>query len=184
MSNSNLTIIKIVLALIVLFLGYKLYRSIQDEIDFTAEIEANEEQVQIALERIRVAQTAYRDVHNKFAGSKEELINFLKEGKMEITREYGDPDDSTTNYRRIADTVMVSEVVLLGYNYDSLFVVPHQKDTFFTMAALVITQNKVQVPVFEVKDPVPFNPDRKEKGTKPPLAVGSLVEATYGGNWK
>jgi hypothetical protein len=184
MSNLNLNLIKAFLAVVVLFLGYKLYRSIQDEIDLTAKIETNEEQVKISLDRIRLAQTAYRDVNSHFANKKDTLINFLKYGKMQVTKEFGDPDDSTSQYIKQIRIVPVSSEILVGYNYDSLFIVPHQQDTFFTMAALIITQNKVEVPVFEVFDPVPFNPDRQKDGTKPPLTVGSLVEATYSGNWK
>jgi hypothetical protein len=184
MSNFNLNIIKGVLAIVVLFLGYKLYRSIQDEIDFTANIAANEEQVKISLDRIRIAQTAYRDVNNHFAKNKDVLVNFLKYGQMRVTKEYGDPDDSTSQYIVEVKLVPVSDEILVGYDYDSLFSVPHQPDTFFTMSALIITQNKVEVPVFKVFDPVPFNPNRQEKGKQPPLAVGSLTEATYSGNWK
>lgn len=183
MSKLTLNLIKVGLSLVVIFLAYKLYRSVQDEIDLRAEIQANEEQVQVALERIREAQMAYRDVNSKFADNKDTLVNFMKVGKMQITVEYGDPDDSTSEYRKVIKMVPVRKQILVGYNYDSLFAVPHQPDTFFTMSALIITQNKVEVPVFEVYDPVPFNPARQD-GTKPPLTVGSLVEARYTGNWK
>jgi|GEM_PF-388796 len=184
MSNLTLNLIKAGLAVLVLILGYQLYRSVQDEIDMAAEIALNEKKVQIQLDRIREAQITYRDVKSHFADNKDTLIHFLKNEKMPVTVEYGDPDDSTSVYRIEMKWVPVRERVLVGYNYDSLFVVPHQPDTFFTMSALVITQGKVEVPVFEAKDPVPFNPDRQKNGTKPALAVGSLVEATYSGNWK
>jgi len=177
--------IKIVLFLLAAFLAYKVYDSIAGEIAYMKEVERIEADVIERLETIREIQMIHRDEKGEFAGGFDSLISFAKNGTMKIVREYGDKDDSTSVYRREVESVSIRDSLFPNYPLDSLPFVPHNEAyEKFIMSANIITQNKVKVPVFEVKDPNPFSRDRRDEKDPNPLKVGSLTEAKYSGNWK
>lgn len=177
--------IKIALFVLAAFLAYQVYNSIASEIEYLAEVDRVESDVIEKLETIREIQMIHRDEKGEFAANWDSLITFAKFGTMKIVREYGDKDDSTTVYRREVEEVSIRDSLFPTYPLDSLPFVPHNMNNGkFIMGANIIEQNKVKVPVFEIKDPEPFSRDRKDPKDPNPLTVGSLVEAKYSGNWK
>lgn len=177
--------LKIVLFIAAVILTYLVYESIASEMRYRKEVESIEAQVIGKLEYIRIAQLAYKDEKGKFTSSFDTLINFIKNGKMKIVIQYGDRDDSTSVFRQEVKYVSIKDTLFKNINVDSIAFVPPADTAKFAMEALVITQGNVEVPVFRVVDPWPFdkqrsNPNHPKKG----LQVGSLTEATYSGNWK
>lgn len=65
--------------------------------------------------------------------------------------------------------------------------VPGYTDVKFEIFAAELDKNNVIVDVVEVKNPRPFNPERKdsnEANNKRPLRFGSKTEVTTSGNWE
>jgi len=178
-------IIKGVLFIVAAFLAYQLWDSVASEIRYQEEVERVEADVITQLEKIQKLQMLHKDEYGEFESKWDSLIHFGKYGTMQIVREYGDKDDSTSVYRREIERISIKDSLFSSYDLDSLPYVPHNpKGEKFIMNSNIITQNNVKVPVFEIKDPSPFSRDRKDPDDPNPLKVGSLTEAKYSGNWK
>ena len=64
-----------------------------------------------------------------------------------------------------------------GYPIDSLAYVPPVNKLKFEMRAGVVNKSKIDVPVFEARDPSPYDPQNT-------LIIGSMLEANLNGNWQ
>ncbi|MCB0734195.1 MAG: hypothetical protein H6608_12050 [Flavobacteriales bacterium] len=178
-------ILKIVLSIAAVFLAYMVYDSIASEMRYRDEVEEVEAQVIKKLEDIRLAQLTYKEEKGKFTNDFDTLIDYLKHGRIKVVVQYGDRDDSTTNFREEVSYVAILDTLFKDINIDSLAFVPPYDTARFLMDAMMITQGNVEVPVFKVEDPHPFDKKRRNPNDpKKPLQVGSLSEATYSGNWK
>jgi hypothetical protein len=185
MNSKMHNILKIVLFLVALLLAYLVYESIASEMRYRKEVGMVEEQVIHKLENIRTAQLAYKDEKSVFTDNFDTLINFIKHGKLKIVKQYGDRDDSTSVFREEILYVSLIDSLFKGINVDSLAFIPPLDTAKFIMDAMVITQANVEVPVFKIVDPYPFDKHRQnENNPKKALQVGSLSEASYSGNWK
>ncbi|OFX63519.1 MAG: hypothetical protein A2066_11575 [Bacteroidetes bacterium GWB2_41_8] len=208
------TVIQIVLVALVLTLSYFLYTSVEKPLDFE---EAKKERYDATIERlkdIRKAEIEYKNVHGKFTGSWDTLINFVKTGEIPLVRKIGMLTDSMLEAgwtekqalkegKIIRDTVYVSVLDTIfgkNYNIDEIKFVP-VKDTvaMFQLGAGVITTGSgIKVPVFEAKVHnntvlvnldkqlvINLNESRRTNGKYPGLKVGSLEETNNNaGNWE
>ena len=143
--------INLVLILLVGFLVYSLYSSIEEPIAFQKEKERRKQIVQSKLETLRTCQEMYRDITGLFAGNYDTLSHVLKNGKFRIIKVTGDPDDPNspdifydTIYRPAFDSIQT-----LGINVDSLKYVPFTKGDTFYMSADTIIYQKTKVNVME-----------------------------------
>lgn len=178
-------IIKGVLVIGVCLLGYLVYESIMGEIRYQKEVDRIEDLVIKKLETIRVAELAYKDVKGDFTNDFDSLINFMTNGTMKVLVEYGDKDDSTSVYRQEIKEVSVRDSFFSDISIDSIAFVPPMDTAKFELLAGRIVQGGVEVPVFQVTDPYPFDRQRKNPNhPKKALRVGSMSEASYSGNWK
>jgi hypothetical protein len=176
-------VLKIVLAVLAVLLTYMVYNSVQSEIEYQEDV-ARIEGVKIEkLTLIRDAQMAYRDKYGKFTNKEVELLTFIKQDSFIVKRQFGDKDDSTTVFKEITFKVSVRDSLFRDVMIDSLLYVPPADTVKFKMYSSTIEQNNVTVPVFKVEDPYPFSRERSNKKNPNPLAVGSLSEADYSGNW-
>ena len=208
------TVIQIVLVALVLTLSYFLYTSVEKPLDFE---EAKKERYDATIERLkdlRKAEIEYKNVHGKFTGSWDTLINFVKTGEIPLVRKIGMLTDSMLEAgwtekqalkegKIIRDTVYVSVLDTIfgkNYNIDEIKFVP-VKDTvaMFQLGAGVITTGSgIKVPVFEAKVHnntvlvnldkqlvINLNESRRTNGKYPGLKVGSLEETNNNaGNWE
>lgn len=178
-------ILKVVFFLLAVLFAFLLYRSVQGEIEYRAEVDRVEVLVIEKLEYIREAELAYKDVHNEFTSDYDTLINFIKTGKMQILVEFGEKDDSTSVYRQEIQEVSILDSLFKGVNVDSIAFVPPIDTAKFMLLSSRIVQGNVEVPVFQVTDPYPFDKQRANPNhPKQALQVGSISEASYSGNWK
>lgn len=72
-------------------------------------------------------------------------------------------------------------------NIDRIAYVPGHEDVKFSIYADEIERNNIKVDVIEVKNPKPFNPERKESNevlNRQPLRFGSRTDVTTSGNWE
>jgi predicted membrane protein len=178
-------ILKVIFFFLAILFAFLLYRSIKGEIEYRAEVDRVEELVIGKLEKIREAELAYKDVKGEFTGDYDTLINFIKTGKLKILVEYGDKDDSTSVFRQEVEEVSILDSMFSDFNVDSIAFVPPSDTAKFVLLASRVIQGNVEVPVFQVTDPWPFDKQRANPNhPKKALQVGSISEASYSGNWK
>ncbi len=208
------TVIQVALFIAALVLAYFVYNSIQTPITFKKEQDARYNQTIERLKDIRKAQLAFKDVHGRFTGSWDTLINFVKYDSVRIVRKIGNITDSMVeqgiNEKKalqlgliVRDTLresVLESVFGEGFNPDQLKVVPIKDTTaYFTLGATVITTGSgIKVPVFEARVHnnvilrglerqlvINLNDQRRVQNRYPGLKVGSLTETNNNaGNWE
>jgi hypothetical protein len=165
------TIIQVILVIGILALGFLVWKSVQDPIDFNKEKEKRFNSVIQNLKDIRTAQLAYKRVHGEFTSSFDTLINFVKTDSMPIVKSIGHIPDSLVYVHGlkkaekialedgtiIRDTMKVSTLDSLfshDYPIEKLRYVPYtNKEEFILGATEIETGSKVKVKVFEAKVP-------------------------------
>ncbi len=207
-------VIQISLTAVAIFLGYLIYKSIQDPINFEKEKDARYEQTIEKLKDIRKAQLAYKDVYGKFTGSWDTLIHFIKYDSLRNVRKIGELTDSMidaglTERRALQRGLIIRDTIrvpVLGtvfdksFNADQLKYIPAEDTVaIFDMGANVITTGSgIKVPVFEAKAHnnivlkgldrqfvINMNEQRRLNERYPGLKVGSLTESVNNaGNWE
>ncbi len=202
------SIIQILLAILIIVLGFLLIRSIMEPIEFKKEQKHRYGIVVQNLKDIRTAQLAYKDVYGKFTGSLDTLTIFVKTDSLQLVFKEGEIDEDLlgqiTEREAIEKGMIIRDTIriavldsLFGKEYaiDSLRFIPFSGGKQFKMAqGEVITGSKLKVKVFEAKAPSKFilrgldnqaiinlNDGWDYKGLK----VGSLEEANNAaGNWE
>lgn len=204
-------VIEIVLLAVIVCLAYFIYNSINEPIEYNKQYNKRYTAVVNRLKLIRDAQVAYKSINNKYTGSFDTLIDFVKNGQLKMLRMEGSLNDSLlaagmTEKEAIKqgiikrDTVFIAvkDSICKNLNPDSLRSVPFT-DAQFEMGATILTTNSnLQIPVFEAKvankvylkgldDQMRINMDNlaKKLDRYPGLKVGSLEEANNNaGNWE
>ncbi|MFO8235199.1 MAG: hypothetical protein R6U04_07340 [Bacteroidales bacterium] len=207
------TAIQVILAVVIIGLGYGLYKSIQTPIDFERTKDRRYDATIQKLRDIRTAQIAYRNEHDKFTGSFDTLIDFIKEDSLNIVKATGYIPDSLLDEgmtEREAlqegiierDTIKVSIKDSLfeeGYDADDLWRIPSTDNDSFEMAAKIVESGGIDVPIFEAKVHndvllhgldtqlvINLNEKMVEKQNKfPGLKVGDINQPNNNaGNWE
>lgn len=78
-------ILQIVLWILIIFLGYKLYNSIIGPVHFNQEKEERYKKVIANLKDIKAAELAFQEVNGKFSGNFDSLVSFLDTAQFAIT---------------------------------------------------------------------------------------------------
>jgi hypothetical protein len=181
--------IQIILPTTVLLLGIWLTNIILQPIKFEKEREYRYDFIKEKLIDIRSAQLAYKERTGRFTNSFEELVQFVKLDSFILVQK---TDTLETYYNDIYKENMVRDITIIdtlgrvsvldslfGSNYpiDSLSYVPPLNQLEFDLNAGTINKSKIDVPVFEAKDPSPYDAQK-------PLIIGSMIEANLNGNWQ
>ncbi len=207
------TILQIVLLIVILGLSYAIYESIQQPIRFQEKQKIRSTAVIDRLKSIRDVQVAYRNINDRYTGSFDTLIDFLKTANIPVVKMEGSLTDSlieagVTEAKALAmglikrDTIYVpakDSLVKKGFNPDSLQYVPYTDKAKFEMGAGILTTGSgVKVQVFEAKVPysvflngldhqeiINLNDRARKLDRYPGIKVGSLEEANNNaGNWE
>ena len=207
------TILQIVLIIVIIGLSYAIYESIQQPIRFGQQHDQRKAAVIERLKGIRDAQVAYRTLNNRYTGSFDTLINFVKTAKLPLIKMEGSLSDSlinagVTEAKALAmglikrDTVYVNAQDSLfkkGFNPDSLQFVPFTNKAKFEMGSgEQMTGSGVKVQVFEAKvsndiflngleeqEIINMNDKANKLNRYAGVKVGSLEEANNNaGNWE
>ena len=187
-------IIQIILAGIIIFLGYKCYESIKIPQQFKVIKEQRYARIADRLKDIRTAQEAYKGVYGKYTGSFDTLEKGITEAQ------------AIKEGRIVRDTVkqgVLETIFNKDYPIDDLRYVPFTKRKYqFNMgASSMFTDSGVEVPLFQAwisntyifediedqyKDEIlQENGERKRLKKYPGLKVGDLKEANNNvGNWE
>jgi hypothetical protein len=208
------TVFQVVLIVAAILLAFQIYSSIRKPIDFEQERKARYDATIQRLKDIRKAELAYKDVHGKFTGSFDTLINFVNTGKLPIVRKIGMLTDSMidagwTEAKALKQGLIIRDTILVNvkdtifgkdFKAEELKMVP-VKDTvaqFFLGAGTVVTGSGIKVPVFEARVHnntilknldkqlvINLNDQKRTNGKYPGLKVGSLTETNNNaGNWE
>lgn len=170
-------ITRLVLVLVVLLLGYWLYAVIREPIVKERRIKETRSKIIERLKYVREAESAYKELHGKYTGNWDSLINTVKYDSFTRVKTVGDPNDTTIQLSRDTTLVPIKEDLFAeNYPIDSIQYSPNTGGKKFNLEADMITERGVNVNVFEAKDV------RAIRGTK--LKVGSLTKATTSGNWQ
>lgn len=159
-------VIQILLVLVIVFLGYKVYTSISTPIDFQKEQNLRSDAVVESLKNIRKAQLAFKEVNGKFTASWDSLVTFTKSGTLPLVRKIGSLTDAQlesgmTEAEALKQGIIIRDTVrvavkdsLFGkeFNVDRLPYIPYTKDEKFFLGTNVITTGSgVKVYVFEAR---------------------------------
>lgn len=160
-------IIQIVLAAVIVFLGYQCYESIMVPQRFENIKKQRYDRIIQKLKDIRTAQEAYRTEKGKYTASFDTLINFIKYDSVKIIRSIGQLTDEQaeagmTEAEAVKKGFIIREIIkvnalenIFGKDYpiDNLRYVPFTNKKYeFKMGTNVIkTDSGIEVPVFEAR---------------------------------
>ena len=208
------TVIQVLLFIVAVVLIYFIYQSIRKPLDFEKAKDARYEATVERLKEIRKAEIAFKDVHGKFTGSWDTLINFVQNDSVVNVRKVGELTDSMIeaglSERKairlgllIRDTVresVLGSVFPKNFDPESLkyVPVPGEPTEFHLGATVIITGSGIGVPVFEAKAHnnvvlrgldeqliINLNEQARTNDKYPGLKVGSLTETiNNAGNWE
>ncbi len=207
------TVFQLLFVVVIGYLGYLIYDSINQPIQFQEQKDKRYDAVVNRLKMIRDAQVAYKGIHEKYTGSFDTLIAFVKEGNFKITKNEGSLTDSMLNagltekealklgiIKRDTILISVKDSICKGLNPDSLRYVPYSPDNaeFFLGASTVTSGSGLVIPVFEAsvenrvylkgldeQERINLDDNARQLGRFPGLKVGSLDEANNNaGNWE
>ncbi len=206
------TVGQIILALVIIGLGYGLYKSIQTPIEFRRVKQRRYNATIEKLKQIRTAQLAYKDEYGTFTGSFDTLIDFVKNDSLRVVKAIGRIPDKLLEQgmteqealrRGIIerDTIRVSvkdSLFRSNFNADLLWKIPYTNDSF-ELGAKTVESGNVDVEVFEAKVHndvllhdqneqlvINLNERMSKKQNKfPGVKVGDLEEPNNNaGNWE
>ncbi len=197
----NTNYIKIILAVVILILGFLLFRSINKPVKFENALSTRSDAIIAKLKDIRTAESLFRFQYGRYTSSFDSLKEFVKYGKIPEVKMIPDPND-TTFTRTISDTIgyiNIFDSIFAKKNYplEKLNEVPFSKGDLFSIMAGKINKSGVEVNVFEAsvrmeiytKDldkQLVINKikELEDKSKFPGLKVGSMNEASTDGNWE
>lgn len=205
-------VIQLVLWIAIFFLGYKVFDSIYQPIQFNEVKEKRFAKVIKNLKDIRDAELAHKTVTGKFEGDWDKLIRFIDTAQFTLTQRR-DTTVMDEEYRKAYGVDKRMEIVVidtLGYmsikdslfkgsdRYKKMMMVPIDGvDAKFELQAGTIQRSGTQIPVFEArvaKAVVLFDQNRDlinqekevvsvEDVNGPYIKVGSMEEVNTSGNW-
>ena len=202
MNSTVSTILKIVLLVAIVILGYVLYEIIQEPIRYENIKEKRYAKVKERLEQIRDVQKTYRSEFNEFAPDFNTLIAFVDTGRQSIVERKDstftyfnevyqkDMEKDTTIVRVIGYRSVKESLFGENFNAQNLRYIPMTDNAEIEMEAGKLTVNEIVVPVFEARAPnTKIFADILDEydqyiDTDYELKVGSMTEPTLNGNWR
>jgi hypothetical protein len=197
----NRLIVRIVLSVVIIILGYLVVESVMGPVRFQKELDQRKQVVVDRLKDIRSIQLTYRSLNNFYTGDLDSMVMFLKESKIPVVKIIPDPAD-TTFTRTINDTIAFiraadSLLKHAKYPVDSLPYIPFSNGVRFELNAGRIDRGGVMVNVFEAKAPMQtymfgmndqmlrnLIASEEQIGRFPGLRVGSMTDPSTDGNWE
>ncbi len=193
----NLTkVLSFVFFAIAAFLGYLLWKGVDDVVEEEKRIALLEAATIEKLEMLRDAQLAYQAANGKYSSTWDSLKTFIQTGEIwlvqrtETTKllDYG-AEEIKVSFDTLGSVSVMDSLFnakkFPDFNLDLLPVVPGSGGKQFEFFADKIEKTGgYLVNVFEIRDPSPINPDRRANNNEKALRVGSRTDASTEGNWK
>lgn len=193
----NLTkVLSLVFFAIAAFLGYLLWKGVNDVVEEEKRIALLEAATIEKLEMLRDAQLAFQASNGRYSGTWDSLKTFIQNGQIWIVErkettkllDYG-AEEITVTFDTLGSVAVIDSLFntrkFPDFNLDLLPVVPGSGGKQFEFFANKIEKTGgYMVNVFEIRDPAPVNPDRRLNNNEKALRVGSRTDASTEGNWK
>ncbi len=200
--NLKYTVVKIVLAVIIIVLAYMIYESIMRPVRFNAATSAREDKVIQRLIDLRTSQMFYKREHNRYTASFDTLLSFLTKGEIPVVKIIPDPNDTTFSktisdtlgYVKVADSLFQNRPMFI---IDSIRYIPYSNGVQFELAAGSIDRGGIKVSVYEIKAQYTtflkgldrqlvtnLIKSKEDIDRYPGLKVGSMEEPSTDGNWE
>lgn len=190
-------VIHIVLVVVILGLTYAVYASIEKKIAFKKEVARRSDIVKDKLTKIKDAELVYKDAHQKYCKTFNELINFIKNDSLPVIKSEGTrPDSIATDAEAVKLGIIKRDTLMIAVKdtlrnlapFDSLAYIPFSGGQKFDLDAGQIERGKVNVPVFKVFAAYKYilnGMDLTYSEIKPEegLQIGSMKEPSTSGNW-
>jgi len=194
-------ILQIVLFIGIVIIGYLVYDSIMEPVEFSQEQRSRELVVVEKLKDIRFSQTIYSRMNGSYSTNFDSLIAYLTDAEIPVVKMIPDPEDTTftktindtIGYIKVADSLFKTK----PYKLSELWLIPFSNNVHFEMDADTIERGGVNVHVFEVLAPYSaflygmdqqtiINLIAKQEDIEryPGIKVGSLKEPSTDGNWE
>lgn len=194
-------LLQLALFIVIVVIGWFVYQSIMEPVEFRNEKRAREIKVIEKLKDIRTSQNVYRHVKGSYTGSFDSLVAFLSVAEIPVVKMIPDPTDTTftktindtIGYIKVADSLFSNK----SYQLSDLSLIPFSDGIAFEMDADTIERGGVDVHVFEVLAPYSAYLNGMDKQTVnnliakqediekyPGLKVGSMIEPSTDGNWE
>lgn len=193
-----------VLPVLIIGIGYAIWSSIQEPVEFNNEKNAREKVGVQRLKDIRTLQVAFKGKHGHFTSSIDSLVDYYNNGQITIIKQIGSMDDSLAvalkKVRRDSIRINVKDTLLkrADFNPNDLKTIPFSNGKPIIMEALIKQVSGVDVPLFEACMPysdilmgmnhqllVNLNSEKKDMGKYPGLKVGSIdAPNNNAGNWE
>ncbi|MDR1670958.1 MAG: hypothetical protein LBR57_00380 [Alistipes sp.] len=198
----------------ILVLSWVLFRQIMTPLEYQKELKIREAAVIERITEIRSAEQAFKQKNQRYTGDWDSLINFVLNDSLEFERKLYDEDDSIgmamlkrsgrQNIQKFSmparDTIF-SPKRLTTQQIENMKFIPYAQEgtQFILNAAMLTTESKVVVPVFEAKAPYKafmYDLDQQElinliDNAKnvfykyPGIQVGDVTKTTNdAGNWE
>ena len=175
-------ILQLALFIVIVLIGFLVYQSIMEPLEFRREQRKRETIVVNKLIDIRNSQVIYRQLVGSYSN------NFDSEDTT-FTKTIND----TVGYIKVSDSIFSGK----SYTLNQLSFIPFSDGEHFSLDADTIVRGGVKVHVFEVKAPYTAYLKGMDKQTViniiakqedieryPGLKLGSLIEPTTDGNWE
>lgn len=182
-----------------LFMGFLNYDSVKSELERRQKAERMKNITIQGLKDIRKVQMAFKERYGRYTAEYDTLMNFLKADSIAFVRAMGTKPDTLTE-KEALEMGLITRDTLYTPVLDSLFnpkskrttrkqdrtypfiadSLPYKRGTkkkFIMDAGRIEESGGISSPVFVVKDPDPFDPN------KDTLQVGSMTESETSGNW-
>ena len=192
------TLFSLLFLVLAFVLGFLLYKSIEEPINFNNERATRDAAVSDKLEMIRTAQELYRDITGEFAPRFDTLKQVLTEGELLSIRVVGDPDDPNFTGEIQYDTTRIPALDTiggLGIVLEDLEKVPFTDGKVdFDIDAKVIEYQSTNVPVVQVGvrksaymgtyGDTRFQRYDQNYDPNVPMSFGDLNKPTLAGTWQ
>lgn len=149
------TVIKIVLALVVVLLIFILAKNIEEPIKFQERYTERKKAVTKRLENIRAAQIAFKTVKEGYAPTFDSLLQVVNSDSFRIVTTFGNADAGEEVRQEVRVVSMKDSLGgTLGINLDSMMYVPYGGGKKFELFADTLTYQKMKVSVVDVSTKV------------------------------
>lgn len=194
----------IILPLVIIYLGYMLYASIQEPVEFDKASNFRKEVAVDRLKDIRDLQVAFKSKYGRYTGSLDSLINFYKTDSIVVVKQVGSYDDSLAvaqkRVYRDSINILVRDTLIKerGAYIDSIKYIPFSGGDTIIMQAVYKKVSGVNMPLFEACIPfdnllkgldrqliINLKAVREDTGRYPGWKVGDInVPNNNAGNWE
>lgn len=182
MNKTLKAILCILLALICVFLVYKIYDGVMEPVRFEKDVNARKKVAIQQLKDIRELQVAYKGVNDKYTASFDTLKQFYKNGQMIVLMQIGSKDDSLA----MAHTAEVKKAAKGKLTDADLYKLYKQGDKNLVFAI----QNKINVrdtlfhnrPDFNIDtiDKIPFAVSEEGNAEVQDVEMSAIVKKVSG----